>query len=84
MINLSNKISSAPTALGDILQLVTVYQSTKGVQWVNVENISEEDPMVMGEKVSKPVVGNLGSSDVVASVNYIMLLMFPCHMYLVM
>ena len=25
--------------------------------------------MVMGEKVSKPVVGNLGSSDAVASVN---------------
>ena len=45
------------------------YQSTKGVQWVNVENIFEEYPMVMGEKVSKPVVGNLGSSDAVASVN---------------
>ena len=45
------------------------YQSTKGIQWVNVKNISEEDPMVMGEKVSKPVIGNLGSSDAVASVN---------------
>ena len=45
------------------------YQSTEGAQWVNVVNISEEDPMVMGEKVSKPVVGNLVSSDAVASVN---------------
>ena len=45
------------------------YQSTKGLQWVNVENISEEDHMVMGEKVSKPNVGNLGTSDAVAFVN---------------
>ena len=58
------------------------YQSTKGVQWVNVENISEEDPMVMGEKVSQPVVGNLGSSDIL--LHLLMFFMLPCHMYLVM
>ena len=46
---------------------VSHYQSNKGVKWVDVQNISEEDPMVIGEKVSKPVVGSLGLSDAVAS-----------------
>ena len=42
------------------------YQSNKGVQWVDLQNISE-DPMVIGEKVSKLVVGSLGLPDAVAS-----------------
>ena len=46
---------------------VSHYQSNKGVKWVDVQNISEEDPMVIGEKVSKPVVGSLGLFDADAS-----------------
>ena len=42
------------------------YQSNKGVQWVDLQNISE-DPMVIGEIVSKPVVGSLELPDAVAS-----------------
>ena len=51
----------------DVSCSVSHYQSNKGVKWVDVQNTSEEDPMMIGEKVCKPVAGSLGVSDAVAS-----------------